>query len=160
MIIYQITNIINNKNYIGKTTKTITERFNSHLAAAKYGSDSYLHRAFRKYGPENFKFSIIESEISSENILNEKEIFWIKKLNPEYNMTKGGEGSTGRILSEQTLLKMSLKAKKRKHNPHSEETKLKISSSLKGKPLSAERKKNISKSKLGCIPWNKGKKIT
>lgn len=160
MIIYQITNIVNNKRYIGKTTKTITERFSSHLSNAKYGSKSYFHRALRKYGREKFKISIIEGDIISEFILNEREKFWIEKINPEYNMTKGGEGSTGRILSEESLIKMSIKSKNRKRNPHSEETRKKISSALKGKPLTDERKQNISKSKLGSVPWNKGKKVS
>jgi group I intron endonuclease len=160
MIIYQITNIVNNKRYIGKTTKTITDRFNSHLATAKYGSKTYLHKALRKYGQEKFKISLIEKDIFSEDILAEREKFWIKKISPEYNMTKGGEGSTGRILSEESLIKMSIKSKNRKRNPHSEETRQKISSALKGRPLTNERKQNISKSKLGCVPWNKGKKLS
>lgn len=156
MIIYCIKNIVNNKIYIGKTTKTLTERFNSHLSSAKYGSNSILHKAIRKYGVDNFKLSIIESVIQNESILNDREIFWIKKFKPEYNMTSGGEGSSGRILSEESKTKMSTKAKLRIRFPHTEETKQKITQALIGNPLTQERKDKISKSKKGSIPWNKG----
>jgi len=159
MIIYLITNTINNKKYIGKTTKLLDERFRGHINTAKYGSNSYLHRAIRKHGHDNFVISVLEDNISCEIILNEKEMFWIKKLQPEYNMTSGGEGSTGRILTEQSRKKMSIKSKYRIRKPHSEETRQKIASALSGVPLSEERKQNISKSKKGSIPWNKGKKL-
>ena len=159
MIIYSITNNVNNKVYVGKTTKTINERFDCHINTSKYGSQTYFHKALRKYGKNNFTISIIEDSIFCETTLNEREIFWIEKLKPEYNMTLGGEGSTGRILSVESRTKMSLKAKQRIRKPHSEETKLKISKAHKGKTFSEERKQNISKSKLGSIPWNKGKKL-
>lgn len=158
MVIYSITNKVNNKTYVGKTIKSVDERFNAHINTAKYGSQSHLHRAIRKYGKNNFIVSILEDNILSEVTLTEREIFWINKLNPEYNMTLGGEGSSGRILSEESRKKMSEKAKHRIRKPHTEETKQKIAKSLVGIPLSDERKVNISKSKLGSVPWNKGKK--
>jgi hypothetical protein len=92
MIIYQITNKTNNKRYIGKTKNSIQSRFHSHVSYAKYGSPSYLHRAIRKYGKENFSIVVLEENIKDENHLNVREIFWIEKENPEYNMTKGGDG--------------------------------------------------------------------
>jgi hypothetical protein len=42
----------------------------------------------RKYGTENFHIEIIEETDSP----NEREIFWIETLNPDYNMTRGGDG--------------------------------------------------------------------
>jgi hypothetical protein len=71
-------------------------------------------------------------------------------------MTSGGEGSSGRILSEESKTKMSTKAKLRIRFPHTEETKQKITQALIGNPLTQERKDKISKSKKGSIPWNKG----
>jgi group I intron endonuclease len=159
MVIYSITNNVNNKVYVGKTTKTINKRFDSHINTSKYGSQTYFHKALRKYGKNNFTISIIEDSIFCETTLAEREIFWIEKLKPEYNMTLGGEGSTGRILSEESRTKMSLKAKQRIRKPHSEETKQKIAKALTGVALSEKRKQNISKSKLGSIPWNKGKHL-
>lgn len=53
--IYKITNIINNKVYIGETTRTINARWRQHKARAKDSQyTEYLYRAIRKYGIENF----------------------------------------------------------------------------------------------------------
>jgi group I intron endonuclease len=92
MIIYQITNKVNGDFYIGQSIKTKEERFQKHKYDASYGSKTYLHRAMRKYGFDNFIVEEIENEIP-EDKLDEKEIFWIKNLNPKYNMTIGGEGA-------------------------------------------------------------------
>ena len=63
MYIYRIINNINGKSYIG-STKDTKERFKQHIKSSKYSSSqSYnypLQRAFRKYGIENFSFTIIE----------------------------------------------------------------------------------------------------
>ena len=38
-----------------------------------------IHKAIFKYGKDNFTFEVLE--YCNENELNEKEIFWIQKLN-------------------------------------------------------------------------------
>ena len=45
----------------------------------------------RKYGLDNFIFTLLDEANSIEE-LNRKEIEWITKLSPKYNMTKGGDG--------------------------------------------------------------------
>ena len=87
-MIYKITNIVTNDFYIGYTSKTMEERFNKHLHNAKYGGKTYLYRAIRKYGESSF---IVEC-LQEDGNLNEDETIWINKLNPTYNMTKGGDG--------------------------------------------------------------------
>lgn len=88
--IYRIKNIITQDSYVGKTTKFAEERFLRHVYSSRYGSNTHLHRALRKYGKENF---IIETIETVENdILSEREIFHIQSLQPSYNMTKGGDG--------------------------------------------------------------------
>jgi hypothetical protein len=84
----------------------------------------------------NYKAEIIENNLSWEEAC-EREKFWInfygKKINglgKLVNMTDGGEGSLGRILSEETKKKISESNKGKKLN---EETKKKISESNKGK---------------------------
>lgn len=98
--IYKITNKINNKSYIGKS-KHIYERWRQHHTepynpnARTY--NTIFYRAIRKYGLDQFQFEILEE--CSEEQLNEKEKYWIKKYNtyilePDsqgYNMTEGGE---------------------------------------------------------------------
>lgn len=68
-------------------------RWKQHIYSAEAGSQYPIHRALRKYGIENFSFSILEECKVSE--LNNKEIEWISKLNSYeegYNCTRGGDG--------------------------------------------------------------------
>ena len=52
-IIYKITNLINGKVYIGKTTRTIEKRWQEHC----YCKDNdLLHNAIRKYAGGNKKW--------------------------------------------------------------------------------------------------------
>ncbi len=87
MIIYQITNKINGDFYIGKTSKSMVERFNRHFQNHKNGN-TYLYKAMRKYGFHNFQIEVLEHT----ELLNEREMYWIETLNPQYNMTIGGDG--------------------------------------------------------------------
>lgn len=50
--IYKITNKINGKVYIGKTTKTVQERWKEHLRESRTerSENRPLYRAIRKYG--------------------------------------------------------------------------------------------------------------
>ena len=57
-IIYKITNIINNKVYIGQTVNTIKQRWNKHCHSNGCRS---LYNAILKYGKENFNIEIIET---------------------------------------------------------------------------------------------------
>lgn len=61
--IYKITNLTNNKVYIGQSIN-ILKRFRDHKQIAfdkrSHCYDYPLYRAIRKYGIENFKFEIIE----------------------------------------------------------------------------------------------------
>ena len=88
--IYKIINKINNKVYIGQTTRTIDIRWKQHLNNINH-VDTHLYRAMKNYGPENFSIEKIEE---TEN-LDEREIYWIQyydSFNNGYNMTLGGKG--------------------------------------------------------------------
>lgn len=92
MVIYQITNTITSDFYIGKTTQPIEKRYYKHkYNAFKLNCQTYLYRAMRKYGENNFSITILE-QLNDNRLLNEKEIHYIKTLSPKYNMTKGGDG--------------------------------------------------------------------
>ena len=91
MIIYQVTNIVNGKRYIGKTSQSLHRRSIHHFSKSKSGSETLFHRAIRKYGKDSFVSEILET-VTDENLLNEREIHWINILSPEYNLTKGGDG--------------------------------------------------------------------
>lgn len=99
--IYKITNNINNKIYIGQTIKQRpTDRFSQHRYSSRYlnkNDNSYLHKAMNLYGVDNFSFEVIET--IENNLLNEREIYWIQFYNSfvpnGYNLTLGGEGAQG-----------------------------------------------------------------
>lgn len=94
-LIYKIINDINNKIYVGKTTLSLEERYKIHLSDSKKENviNRPLYSAMQKYGQEHFSIHLIE-ECPIE-ILDEREQYWIKKLNSfhfGYNATLGGDG--------------------------------------------------------------------
>lgn len=66
--IYKIVNKINGKIYIGKTLKTIQERFNEHCNDYKKDRNEKrpLYSAMNKYGIENFYIEEVEKCLDSE----------------------------------------------------------------------------------------------
>lgn len=91
MIIYKAINKKNNKFYIGKTIKNLKNRIHGHKTSVVKNSNFYFHNALRKYGFDNFEW-IILYECDNKNVLNNAEKSFISKLQPEYNMTEGGDG--------------------------------------------------------------------
>lgn len=95
MIIYLITNTINNKVYVGLTTRTLGYRKNIHKQDWKLGRKSKykLYQAFTKYTFDAFSWSVLDTASSLEE-LKEKEKQWIlyyNSYNKGYNMTTGGD---------------------------------------------------------------------
>ena len=97
--IYQIKNKLNGKIYIGQSVN-IKRRWKDHRnrpfnkKAKQY--DSYLYKAIRKEGIDNFEFLILEE--CSKELLDEKEKEWISKTKSNdnkfgYNMTDGGDSA-------------------------------------------------------------------
>jgi group I intron endonuclease len=129
--IYCIENRINNKKYIGKNASDNPgARWNHHKRHLNKGThvNSYLQSAWNKYGEDNFRFSILE-ECESDR-LADREIYWIKLFDTHgngYNLTDGGEGTTGWTASDET---------RRKHRNRmlniTDETRHKLSESAKG----------------------------
>ena len=133
--IYKITNTLTNAIYIGKVVakKGIQTRFTEHLTKPFNPSTkmkkTHLSLAISKYGKENFKIEEIDKAFSKEE-LNEKEIYWIEKLdaykNPKnYNMTSGGDGGC-------------------EGYKHTEEAKKKISENNKNRIITDSMRKNSS----------------
>jgi group I intron endonuclease len=109
-LIYLIQNLINNKQYVGQTTRSVSRRWSDHKARAKAGSLLPIHCAIRKYGTTNF--SIVPIWIAdSLQELNEMEKRFICALGTQcptgYNRTDGGVGSIGYKHTPEALNKMS-----------------------------------------------------
>ena len=82
MFIYKITNLVNQKIYIGLDTGPESEmrRWKSHRSSyLKYKGKSKLYASMRKYGIENFVCEIIDRANTTQE-LRDKEEFWIANL--------------------------------------------------------------------------------
>jgi group I intron endonuclease len=94
MIIYKVTNKINNKVYIGQTTLSLDERRKYHYKESRRKNDTtYFHNALNKYHYEDFVWEILEDNIDNIDTLNEKEIYYISFYDTYfngYNETTGG----------------------------------------------------------------------
>ena len=112
--VYQIKNIVNSKIYIGSSIDIHT-RWKQHLNKLNKNShtNEHLQNAWNKYGKDNFEFKIVE--LCDENILREKEQFYINK----FNCTDDNLGYNIMPTTDMSML--------------SDETKSKISNTLKGK---------------------------
>lgn len=93
--IYCITNLINNKKYVGKTIYSIDKRWRQHINDSKKNTCELrpLYKAMNKYGIDNF--TIKELEQCDDQLLSIKEQYWIDKYNTYqngYNATLGGDG--------------------------------------------------------------------
>ena len=91
--IYQITNDINDKIYVGKTEFSIEKRWQEHCADAFRDRNEKrpLYSAMRKYGIEHFHIELLEETENPE----EREIYWIenkRSFKNGYNATMGGDG--------------------------------------------------------------------
>jgi group I intron endonuclease len=93
MWIYKITNIQNNKCYIGQSIRPIQQRFNRHMNDALNNIlNTHFARAIRKYGKENFTIEAIDTA-NSQDELNQKEQYWIHF----YNSVEDGYNETSAI---------------------------------------------------------------
>ena len=83
--LYKITNLLNNKNYIGITNRKLEERFAEHK---KLSSKSFISN-----GVDNFSFEVLLTEIENKDI-SDLECEYIKKYNSllpnGYNADLGG----------------------------------------------------------------------
>ena len=109
MWIYKITNIQNNKVYIGQTIRPIEQRFKRHINDALNNIlDTHFARAIRKYGKENFIIEQIDIAQTQEE-LNQKEQYWIQyynSVNEGYNETDAISKSGGNTYQSKTEVEM------------------------------------------------------
>ena len=140
--IYILTDTRNGKQYVGK---------HNGLKENYWSSGLVPNRIANKHGQDVFTREILEDSITSEEALNEREVFYIKKhdtFKNGYNATTGGDGGNSwtNQKTEEELAEISrIKSEKMKGRTFSEETIQKMKRSHAGKKLTEEHKKNISK---------------
>lgn len=111
MWVYKITNIQNNKVYIGQTIRPIEQRFKRHINDALNNIlDTHFARAIKKYGKENFIIEQIDTA-QTQDELNQKERYWIQyynSVNEGYNETDAISKCGGNIYQSKTEEEMEV----------------------------------------------------
>lgn len=133
--IYKITNIINNKFYIGSASLGFERRFIQHKSDLKQNKHRNIHlqRSYNKHGKSNFLFEIIEYCEPLKCL--EREQYYIDTLLPHFNINPIAQSRLGAKLSKESCLKLSIRMKGKiawnKGIPFSDEVKQKMSKSKK-----------------------------
>ena len=166
MVIYKITNLINDNCYIGSTVR-FNKRKQKHfrLLNENKHANKHLQNAFNLYGGDNFIFDIIE--YCDKSGLISREQFWIDAYRSSgaslYNLRLIAQSNygmkfpnrtspmKGRHFTEEHKRKLS-ESGKGKHN-----TLKGRRSPMKGKHLSEETKKKLSELMKGKNTWMKGR---
>ena len=157
--IYKITNNVNGKTYIGKHMSNIIDDY--------AGSGKILWKAYKKYGMESFSKTIICRAVDLQHLNALEKYWiaeYRSRGKAEYNIADGGDGfpcNRGKKLSEEYKIKLSEAKKGKKRKPFSNDTKQKISDARKkqtapmlGKLHSEETKRKMSSAMKGV---HKGK---
>lgn len=151
--VYQITNRIDGRKYIG-SAQNFSARWAKHSYDLRNGKhhSKFMQRCFDKYGEDAFAFEVL-LYCDKENVLMYEQIL-LDAVRPEYNMHKSAFSSMGRVTSQETKLKLkaAITGKTR-----SNETRKRMSEAWKHRnpvpPISEETRKKMSDSQKG------GKKI-
>ncbi len=170
-----VTNHVNGKKYVGKTSQGYLRRWLDHRRNARSDSGSLLGRAIMKYGPETFSVRLLYEAV------DERECFAVEKgliaeygtLKPHgYNICIGGQGASGRRMTpeqrddvSQRMLgntngkyRKGLKATPEQRQRNSEaqkkltisaETRAKMAATMRGQKRAPSVGRNISLAKKG-----------
>jgi len=144
--IYLTTNLVTKKQYIGSHFGSVNDDY--------FGSGKYISKSINKHGKKNFTRKILEECMPENNLLLEEK--YIKEYNTlipnGYNISPtGGHGKQGK-LNEETKKKIS-ESLKGKNHPNWNKP-----SPMSGKKHSPETLRKMSENRKGKEAWNKGKK--
>jgi group I intron endonuclease len=150
--IYLIKNTVNEKIYVGKTSRTIEKRWQEHVWKANGTKRLYaLDKAIRKYGSDAFVVREIDScnNEFGANLLEAAYIMMYMAQDKDlgYNLALGGQG----CLPSSEVLKKRTAAIKRawETRPELRENHSRIFKGRKHGPMSPEARENMSKAHLG-----------
>jgi len=132
--IYKATNIHNGKVYIG-FSKHWPQRINGHNYDRRYGKSSHkaFYNAIQKYGWDSFEWEAIYQSRDFEHTLTEMEPYFINQYRSwvgfedsnGYNITRGGEGTTGWKRSPELIEQHRQQMRGRKQSPEHVEKRMK-----------------------------------
>jgi group I intron endonuclease len=153
VLVYLATNTVNGKKYIGKTVRTLQQRWSQHKSnALTQNSQTYFHRAIRKYGAAAFTVEVLGrcNEWDEEN-LNTCERLLIRLYdtrNPDkgYNQSDGCEGNSNPPADVRVRIGSANRDKTRLGRPHSLRTRQRLSEIAKARKASVETRQRMSES--------------
>lgn len=141
--VYVHENKINGKVYVGITSQRPQNRFRDDGRGyfVGYRNKTAFQYAIEKYGWENFNHTIVVNDVTEERAKDiERKLITFFSANDRvhgYNLTAGGDGTTG--------------------FPCPDEVRRARSERMKGIRFSDETRRKMSEAKKGHTPWNKGK---
>ena len=154
--IYLVTNLINNKKYVGQVIKSrgYIKRFKEHVNDSLSGrKQCYFHNAIKHYGPDSFSLLLLEDDVE-ECAVDEREKYWIKYYDTMdksfgYNMTLGGQGVHGYRFTDADREKMSKKSQQfwdeaKKDDEFMKMWSERVSQTLKNRSFTEEHLKKLS----------------
>ena len=148
--VYSLTHRETGRQYIGMTERGVHVRVLEHVGDARCGSRTHLHRALRKYGRDAFDVRV-EAELPTADEAKIAEMIAIATQRPAFNLTRGGDGTRGRKVSDaerQAMRERALAltpeqreqmAVPRRGRVVSEQTRARISAARKGQVTDKQR---------------------
>ena len=93
--IYIITNLVNNKKYVGQTSN-VRKRFSDYNGTKYLDQKTPIYRAIKKYGQDNFTFEVIQCPKLKLDMMEMEYISDLKTTDIKYgyNILKGANGAT------------------------------------------------------------------
>jgi group I intron endonuclease len=160
--LYLIRNLVNGKGYVGITKRPLRKRLLDHYAAARGGKETAIARAITKYGQDAFTVTLLgEAPTWEELLAMEREA--IQTYNTfhltghGYNLTLGGDGTTGWKHTEASKARMGLANKGR---VLSAEHRAAVSQAHRGIPKSLEQRQKIGEAQRGEKNHRYGKPLS
>lgn len=149
MFLYKLHNTVTGKAYIGITIRPVKKRLSEHLGVAKRGKTTLIARALTKYGLAAFRLEIL-GQAESWEVLCAMEQAAIRTYNTfkphGYNLTRGGDGTLGRLHTEVAKQRISAANTGKVHDRAFRE---KVSARFRGVPKSP-----VQRERMGA--WQRG----
>lgn len=79
MLVYMLLNVIEERAYVGQTTKTLKERLATHAESVKLGSRAPVHEAMRRWPQPEYWLNVVLQNCYDQEELDRCEEAWIER---------------------------------------------------------------------------------
>jgi group I intron endonuclease len=147
---YLITCLVNNRRYVGITSRLLKRRWNEHLYDSRTGNKGMaIGRAIAKHGPENFLIEPVCCARSWDDICAVEPVLisqWGTRKPDGYNVSEGGEGPFGIKRSPDSVERSAAKHRGKPCHPN---TRAAATRTHLGIPKSATMRAKVSAARTG-----------